>query len=107
MQNSIETRRQHAKTSIQPYLLAVGTRAKIESYIIVLGDSHYLMLPRNTQAIRALDLLLKVHFVFNLHYCLGWKNVYRFIAAHIFHIPPENKRLSVFTEKWMELSNLP
>ncbi|XP_034255333.1 uncharacterized protein LOC117653636 [Thrips palmi] len=106
VQNSIETRRQLAKMAIQPYLLAIGTCDKVETYFIVLGDSQYVMLPRNTEAIRALDLLFKVHFVLNVHYCLAWKNVYRFIAAHIYHLPPENKRLSVFTEKWLHLTSL-
>lgn len=72
--------------------------------MIVLGDSQVIQLPRKSVSMRAVDLLFKVHFVMNVHYTLAWKNVYRFLAAHVYNLPPENKKLSLFTEKWLKLN---
>jgi hypothetical protein len=61
-------------------------------------------LPRDTDPTRALDLLIKTFYVLEIHFPLGWKNVLRFLAVHIFKIMPSSPKVSIFMQEWMKLN---
>ncbi|KAK3917324.1 Nitrate reductase [Frankliniella fusca] len=106
VQYEINEKRTKSKHPIQPYLLGVGTEKKIESIILVLGDSQSVQLPPGVQVLKAIDLLVKAHYVLNTHYVLGWKNVYRFLEVHMYKLKPSGSRLSTFTEHYLQMVNM-
>jgi len=110
VQFEIETKRVNSNHPVQPYLVGVGDKKKILTYILVLGDSQSIQLPRNCLGLRALDLLIKAHYALNIEFVLGWKNVYRFLTLHVYKLPPTKeqieKRHSTFVEQFMQLKNL-
>lgn len=105
VQYEIETKRSKTNHPIQPYLLGIGSTKKIESFILVLGDSQSVQLPPGVQSVKAIDLLFKAHFALDTHYLLGWKNVFRFFEIHLYKLKIAGPRLATFTEQFMQLNN--
>lgn len=62
-------------------------------------------LTRNCLPLRAIDFLIKAHFVLGTPYILGWKYALRFLQVHAYKIPPDGKRETTFTDKAIELSS--
>ncbi|XP_052126354.1 uncharacterized protein LOC127750012 [Frankliniella occidentalis] len=106
LQQSMDLRREHSLGAVQPYILATGTAKKIESLSVVLGDSHIIKLPRGCLPLRAVDVLIKAHWALSSHFCLGWKNTFRFLSTHIYKLPLENERLSTFTAEYKKLMSI-
>ncbi|KAK3913945.1 Calpain-type cysteine protease DEK1 [Frankliniella fusca] len=101
-------KRTKAGGAVQPYIIATGTCKKFESLALALGDGHYITLPPDTMPVRAVDLLIKAHYVLGSHYCLGWKNVYRFVSYYLYKLAPEKTsgRLSTFVSEYKKLMNV-
>ncbi|KAK3921590.1 Efflux pump himE [Frankliniella fusca] len=97
--------RQEAGYPIQPHIMAVGHPKAMGTMYLVVGDGKIIELHRTATPTKAIDLLFKTYHALNIHYPLGWKNVLRFIAVHIFYIPPEGKRESQFQEQLRRIKN--
>jgi hypothetical protein len=106
IQHEIEQKRAGSNHSIQPYIMAVGHPRCIGKMYLVWGDSHSMELSRSATPLRAIDLWFKAHYVLHCPPVLGWKNVFRFLEVHLFGITPENPRLSLFMEKYLELQSV-
>lgn len=98
-------RREAAKYSIQPHLMATGNPHVLAQMFLVLGDGVVMSLPRSATPTNAVDLLLKTFFALSLHYPLGWKNVFRFLQVHVYELPLENPRESSFDETLIRIMN--
>lgn len=96
-------RKNSARHPVQPYIIGVGSNKDIGRMYLVWGDAHSMELPRNCLPLRALDFLIKAHFVLCTPYILGWKYALRFLQVHSYMIPPDKPRETVFTDKAMEL----
>jgi len=92
--------------TIQPYILAQGDRNSIVELYLVIENSKLLKLNGGTSITAAIDLLIKCFFALCMHFPLGWKNVLRFIHVHVYNIPVENPRESIFEEKFMMINNV-
>ncbi len=85
--------------------MAIGHPKAMGTMYLVIGDSKIIELHRTATPTKAIDLLFKTYHALNIHYPLGWKNVLRFIAVHIFYIPPEGKRESQFQTQLRQIKN--
>ncbi|KAK3916612.1 Proton extrusion protein PcxA [Frankliniella fusca] len=104
-QQEVKRRYSEETYPLQPHILAIGSKRNIQTMYLVLGDGLLLNLKHSATPTKAIDLLLKTFFALQLHYPLGWKNVFRFIQVHIFDMPPDRPRESTFSEKLLILKH--
>ncbi|KAJ8681986.1 hypothetical protein QAD02_017778 [Eretmocerus hayati] len=74
--------RREGCTSVQPYILGLGTETK-RFYFVVADDSIFSR-KNNTDLVSAFDLLFKIYYVFNLGYPPQIQYFYNFIETYIY-----------------------
>lgn len=67
----------------QPLLLSTGNARNPEHYFIVLDR---IAIPVGRDAVKAVDMLFKSHYVFNVEYAAPLQNFWEFIAAMIYAV---------------------
>lgn len=69
-----------------PYIIAVGdSKAYIFQYFIIL-DSQLMPLPGNSNFLNALDVVFKLHFIFNIKYDINLKSFWIFFQKYFYEI---------------------
>ncbi|KAK3929386.1 Transcriptional repressor CTCFL [Frankliniella fusca] len=80
-------KRESVKGPVQPYLMGIMSpitkKIKLKHFLIL--DSHAVDLGA-TPTIRAIDLLFKCCFVFNVHYPASWNLLFRFLQTCLYKI---------------------
>ncbi|KAJ8664380.1 hypothetical protein QAD02_006042 [Eretmocerus hayati] len=74
--------RREGCTSVQPYILGLGTETK-RFYFVVADDSIFSR-KNNTDLVSAFDLLFEIYYVFNLDYPPQIQYFYNFIETYIY-----------------------
>lgn len=88
------------KTAIQPLLLVIGEVSNIKSISIYFDGIRYPIL----KTLSAIDILLKLMFVFNLEYPLESEKFYVFIQTFFYEIACEEEistKISTITHELM------
>ncbi|XP_028401812.1 uncharacterized protein LOC114524820 isoform X2 [Dendronephthya gigantea] len=67
----------------QPFLLSTGNAQNPEDYFIVLDR---IVIPCGQDVVKAVDMLFKSHYVFNVEYASPLHNFWEFIAAMIYGV---------------------
>lgn len=67
----------------QPFLLSTGNAQNPEHYFIVLDR---IAIPCGQDVVKAVDMLSKSHYVFNVEYAAPLHNFWEFIAAMIYGV---------------------
>lgn len=79
----------------QPHLLAIGSNVTdLQQFFVVLDG---VALPVSRQAcgiVAATDILMKVHYVFNVAYAVQLTDFYTFIQTVVYGIPPSGQKIS-------------
>lgn len=86
----------------QPHLICAGTPAELGPFFVVLDHR---LLSAGPAPLRAIDLLVKCHYVFDVKYCPTLVNFFNFIDVFLYRVP-EARAFSKVVEMEAIISNV-
>jgi hypothetical protein len=68
----------------QPHIICAGTPADLGPFFVVLDHR---LLSVGPEPLRAIDLLVKCHYVFDVKYCEALQNFFNFLDVFLYRTP--------------------
>ena len=87
----------------QPFLLSMGNIQNPEHYFIVVDR---IAIPCGQDIVKALDMLFKSHYVFNVEYATLLNNFWEFIAAMIYGVIEPSATGPTVPSSWLFMQGL-
>ncbi|XP_041467015.1 uncharacterized protein LOC121417392 [Lytechinus variegatus] len=67
----------------QPYLLGIGSRRLPTQFFVIIDER---AIPCGGDVTSAVDVMFKLHFVFNIHYATELKAFYAFLEHYVYEV---------------------